>query len=154
MGDEREFFLGIDPGGSGSLAVIDRAGILVDVTSMPETMKDISDYLAEFGPRIKMGVIEAVHSMPDQGVASSFTFGQNVGALHMGLVAHGIPFEFVQPRAWQQPLGLIRVSKEETITQKKNRHKARAQELFPSKKVIHAIADGLLLAEHCRRKHG
>lgn len=150
---ERELFLGIDPGGSGSLAIVDRAGALVDATPMPETMKDLADYFKEFSPRIRMAMIEAVHSMPEQGVSSTFTFGQNVGALHMGLVAHGIPFEFVQPRVWQQPMGLLRLAKEETITQKKNRHKARAQELFPAKKVIHAIADGLLLAETCRRKH-
>lgn len=150
---ERDLFLGIDPGGSGSFALIHKNGLLVDASAMPETMKDIADYLKEFAPRIQMALIEAVHSMPDQGVASSFTFGQNVGALHMGLVAHGIPFEFVQPRAWQQPLGLIRLTKDETITQKKNRHKARAQELFPSKKVIHAIADGMLIAETCRRKY-
>jgi hypothetical protein len=33
----------------------------------------------------------------------------------------------------------------------KNVSKSRAQELFPSIKVTHAIADALLIAEHNRR---
>lgn len=35
----------------------------------------------------------------------------------------------------------------------KNITKQRAQQLFPSAKVTHKIADALLLAEYCRRVH-
>ena len=45
-----------------------------------------------------------------------------------------------------------RRGKGETPAQKKNRHKALAEELFPEvKRVTHANADALLIAEYGRR---
>ncbi len=65
--DHRSFYPGIDPGASGGLAVLDRAGSIVNVSPMMDTEKDVSDYLAEFGLRVRMATIEQVHSMPGQG---------------------------------------------------------------------------------------
>jgi hypothetical protein len=152
-----EFFLGCDPGASGAFAILDLAGTIVDVTAMPETAKDVSDYLTEFGPRIRIAALEAVHAMPKQGISSAFKFGRNFGMLHMGLVAHHVPFEFVTPEKWQQPLGCITAGRKgptDHKTAKKQLTKARAQELFPQRKITHAIADALLIAEYCRRLHG
>jgi len=92
-----------------------------------------------------------VHAMPKQGVSSTFKFGQNFGTLLGILAALGIPHERITPGKWQKEFGLIRRDKNETITEKKNRHKARAQELFPAVRVTHAVADALLIAEFCRR---
>lgn len=153
---DRTLFLGCDPGVSGAFALLDPAGSIVDVTPMPETAKDVSEYLAQFAPRIRFGVLESVHAMPKQGVSSAFKFGRNVGMLHMGLVAHQIPFDFVLPGKWQQPLGCIvqgRSGPTDAKTEKKRHNKARAQELFPQQKITHAIADALLIAEYCRRVH-
>jgi crossover junction endodeoxyribonuclease RuvC len=148
---EQNLYLGVDPGASGGFAILDSAGAIVDVSPMPDTPRDIAEYFDEFGPRIKFALIEAVHAMPGQGVTSMFTFGWNKGLLDMALIA--IPHEHVLPRKWQQAFSLIRKDKAETTTDKKNRHKERAQELFPKAKITHAIADALLLAEHCRRTH-
>ena len=79
-----------------------------------------------------------------------FKFGQSYGALEALIVASGIPLERVTPVVWQRAFGLLR-KKGETQVEKKNRHKARAQELFPSIGITHAIADALLLAEYARR---
>lgn len=142
--DIPSLFLGIDPGASGGFAVLDSSGRIVDVSKMPDTERDISDYIAEFRTRIVVGAIEAVHSMPRQGVASSFKFGASYGGLRMALICHGIPFETVTPQAWQKSMHCL--SKGD-----KNVTKARAQELFPAQKITHAIADCLLIAEHTRR---
>lgn len=153
----RDLFMGCDPGMSGAFAILDGRGQIVDVTPMPETAKDISDYVQEFASRIRIAVIESVHAMPKQGVSSAFKFGRNFGTLHMALVAHGVPFEFVLPGKWQQPLGCIvsgRTGPEDRKTAKKQHNKARAQELFPSQRVTHKIADALLMAEYCRRHLG
>jgi len=150
---ERNLLLGVDPGQSGGFAILDPAGAVVDVTKCPETEKDISDYFAEFAPRLQMAVIESVHSFPGQGVSSSFKFGMNYGALRMGLIAHGIPFEYVSPGKWQHPFGLLEKGRKATDsnTEKKNKHKSRAQELFPAVKICHWNTDALLLAEYLRR---
>jgi hypothetical protein len=68
----------------------------------------------------------------------------------MALIASGVPFEAVTPGKWQKEFGLL-AKKGETKTAKKNRHKARAQELFPDLKITHATADALLIAEYGRR---
>jgi hypothetical protein len=59
----------------------------------------------------------------------------------MALTAAGIPFERVRPQAWQKTMGCM--SKGD-----KNVTKSKAQELFPSMKITHAIADSLLIAKY------
>ncbi len=153
---ERNLYCGVDPGGSGGLAILDETGAVVDVTPMPDTERDVSDYFREFAPRIKMAAIESVHSFPGNGSSSMFKFGMSFGALRMALVAHNIPFEFVSPGSWQKPFGLIESGRKATDsnTEKKNKHKARCQELFPFQRVTHATADAVLIAEFCRRTNG
>jgi len=92
-----------------------------------------------------------VNAMPGQGVTSMFSFGRSYGFLRGCLVALGIPFDDVTPGKWQKALGLTRANKDESITSKKNRHKQRAQQLFPHLKITHAIADATLLCEFGRR---
>lgn len=147
---ERNLYMGIDPGLSGGFGILDPDGNLVDASTMGDSPREIYEYMQEFGPRIKFAMIENVHSFPGQGVSSTFKFGWNKGLLDMALVT--IPHEGVQPGTWQKPFGLIRQVKTETITDKKNRHKAVAEKLFPTVKMKHALVDGLLLAEFCRRK--
>ena len=78
------------------------------------------------------------------GCVSAFTFGRGYGALLMALTAARIPFDVVQPAKWQQGLG-CRSGGDKHVT------KRRAQQLFPSVTVTHALADALLIAEFCRR---
>jgi hypothetical protein len=78
------------------------------------------------------------------GVKSAFTFGEGYGRLQMALTALGIPYERIRPAMWQKAMGCLTKGD-------KNVSKSRAQELFPSIKVTHAIADALLIAEHNRR---
>jgi len=112
--------MGIDPGQSGGIALLDTGGAVVLAEKMPATEKDVSDLIYEFAPCIRMGAIEQVHSMPKQGVASSFKFGVNYGGLRMALVAHEIPFEAITPQTWQKAMGCMSRGD-------KNRTKARAQ---------------------------
>jgi len=88
--------------------------------------------------------LEKVHSMPGQGVASSFKFGQGFGHLEMALTSAKIPFTYVTPQKWQKELGCLTGGN-------KNVSKSRAQQLFPHIKCTHAVSDALLIAEYCRR---
>lgn len=153
-------FLGIDPGLSGGIAVL---GDQVRAVKMPATEADLARLLESALP-IDYCLIERVHSFPDAGVASMFTFGRNAGVLIGILLANHIPFEEIEPRAWQKALGIpprvkkprkpkpfIEYPPEETHSQWKNRLKAKAQALFPGVEVSLATADALLLAEVARR---
>lgn len=141
-----KLFIGIDPGQSGGIAFIpeDKAAWAV---KMPETDTDLFHTLWDLGKyEDRITFLERVHSMPGQGVSSSFTFGEGYGKLQMALTALQIPYERVTPQKWQKALGCLTKGD-------KNVSKAKAQELFPHLKITHAIADALLIAEYGRRTH-
>ena len=137
--------IGIDPGKNGGIAWITDGKPCVE--KMPETLADLWDLMCDLTnyPRSTIdrsgfkAYIEAVHSSPQMGVKSAFTFGNGFGHLEMALTAAGIPFERVSPQKWQKAMGCMTGGD-------KNVSKRRAQELFPSMKVTHATADALLIA--------
>ena len=144
------YHLGIDPGASGGLAVIHEDGSHCGLvySKMGDTETDTAEFIrwcvGQY-PNLK-ACIEAVNSMPGQGVASSFKFGQSLGFLRGLLVGLQIPMESVRPQKWQKAMGCMSRGD-------KNVTKAKAQELFPEVRVTHALADALLIAEYHRRLH-
>lgn len=139
------FFIGVDPGASGAIAVLDKEGVVVDLFKTGESETDVERKLScSSGRDGVFALIERVHSMPKQGVASSFKFGQSYGFLRGILTANLIPFEEVQPAKWQQAMG-CRTKGDKNVT------KQKAGQLFPTVKVAHWNADALLIAEYCRR---
>ena len=138
--------IGVDPGANGAIAWIDERGKSC-VEKMPDTLQDLWELICDItnfprsaidGRKYK-AYIEQVSSSPQMGVVSSFSFGRGYGNLEMALTAAGIPFERVRPQVWQKAMGCMTKGD-------KNISKAKAQELFPDKKVIHATADALLIA--------
>ena len=156
------YYLGIDPGVSGGMCLLDEYGTVACVGKFKDkTEHDIATLFKDY---IKVGsygtdgtsgngfaIIEKVHSMPKQGVASTFKFGRSYGFLRGCLVCNNIPFEEIAPAKWQRELHCL--SKGD-----KNVTKARAQQLFSSQveRITHYIADAMLLAEYARtmRKGG
>jgi len=138
-------YIGIDPGLSGGISILSE-GVKPYAVKMPDTERDVFDLLkslTNWHDTSPVAVIEKVHSMPGQGVVSSFTFGKGYGALRMALIALEIPFREITPQTWQKALGCMTKGN-------KNVSKAKAQQLFPSLTITHAIADSLLLAEWLR----
>ena len=132
--------IGIDPGTNGGIAwIIDGKPC---AEKMPDTLQDLWELFRDIAAEGEcQAYLEQVHSSPQMGVVSSFTFGNGFGHLEMALTAAGIPFERVRPQLWQKAMGCM--SKGD-----KNITKAKAQELFPSMKITHAIADSLLIAKY------
>jgi hypothetical protein len=149
--------IGIDPGVNGGIAWITDGKPCVE--KMPDTLQDLWDLLCDIkqgqglspGLRLSVAVegckayIEQVHSSPQMGVKSAFTFGQGYGRLEMALTAAGIPFERVRPQVWQKALQCLTKGD-------KNVSKRRAQELYPQIKITHATADALLIATYGTRQ--
>lgn len=142
----KQLYAGVDPGKSGAIAILDRTGDVVSVIKLSETERDVADGVALLANRIRFALLEKVHSMPKQGLSSTFKFGRSYGFCRGLLISYQIPFEELIPAKWQSVMK-CRSGGDKKIT------KARAQELFPKWKVIHATADALLLAELCRRQH-
>jgi len=139
--------IGIDPGTNGGIAWITDGKACVE--KMPDTLQDLWELICDItnyprstvdGRKYK-AFIEQVHSSPQMGVKSAFTFGNGFGHLEMALTAAGIPFERVRPQVWQKAMGCMTKGD-------KNVSKRKAQELFPQIKVTHAIADALLIASY------
>lgn len=146
-----KYVIGIDPGKGGGIAVVDvETHEVIDVTAMPETLADISDFIEKYKDAVS-AYIEVVHSMPKQGVASTFTFGQYYGYVQMAVACHKIRCVDVLPSKWQQALG-VKSKKDEGYTAHKKRLKGKAQQLFPKTKVTLKNADALLIAQYGREK--
>ena len=144
-------YLGVDPGKSGAICYVDDLGHAELVVRTSETYRDIWQNVSDLAQSDRcVACIEQVNSMPGQGVASTFKFGESFGLLLGLLTAAEIPFERVRPAAWCKEFGLKR-KPNESNTEWKNRHKQLAQELFPDASITHANADALLIAEYCRR---
>ncbi len=137
-------FMGIDPGVSGGIAVVEESGAVVFAHRMPATERDVLDIIVGCGA--SKAALEFVRSSPQMGRVSVWTFGRGYGGLRMALIAARIPFDEVVPRKWQAAMQCLSGG-DKAVTRR------RAQELFPSVKVTNAIADSLLIAEYGRRFH-
>ena len=137
--------IGLDPGSNGGSAWITDGKPCAE--KMPDTLQDLWELIVSISLDADIGgtgihaYLEQVYSSPQQGVKSAFTFGNGFGHLEMALTAAGIPFTRVRPQIWQKELGCLTKGD-------KNITKQRAQELFPSIKVTHAIADALIIAKY------
>lgn len=150
--EAQKLYLGIDPGQSGGIAIVDQDGNCTSLVNMPETEQDIL-WAIPFGDTVAFGMIEKVHAMPKQGVSSTFKFGVGYGGLRMAMVAMAIRFDEVPPQRWQKALGVVpRDAKVESKNDHKNKLLAKAQQLFPNVKITKHTADALLIAEYTRRK--
>jgi len=113
-------FIGIDPGYSGTIAALFPSDRL-SVYDMPvikvkgeKTKLDVprlATLLIPFSEISAYVAVENVHSMPKQGVTSSFNFGYQLGAIEGILEALGIPYQKVAPVTWKKHFALIGMSK-------------------------------------------
>lgn len=144
-------YIGCDPGMAGGIAIIYPNGD-ISAFPMPDTERDLFDLMQELSGLYAdiRAAVEAVHSMPRQGVASSFKFGMGYGSLRMAVIASGLPLRSVTPQAWQKELQCL--TKGDKMVSLR-----RAQELFPAfdwpktKGAKLCLADAMLIAEWLRR---
>lgn len=96
---------GIDPGAEGGVAFAAATQGGADAFPMPLAGKDLdgqrlAQWLRDYRPdRV---YVEKVHSMPRQGVASTFRFGRGYGAILGVVQALGFPLFHVTPQAWKK----------------------------------------------------
>jgi len=117
--------IGVDPGKSGSLILMDRSGGLVDLADFTTVRVGKKNKLAI--PLIANYVrsnwiirrdeeltvyIENVWSFKGQGVTSAFDFGFSTGVAHGMFAAWGLRIELITPQAWKKAAGLLKTEKD------------------------------------------
>ena len=161
-------YVGIDPGLDGAVAVVCAGGGLLDWCDTPTLEVERRgarrrEYADAMMARVLgcvaerwmvAGVaLEHVHSMPAQGVRSSFTFGVGVG-LWRGIIAGlGLPLSLVAPQRWRGALL-------DGMGRDKDASRLRALQLWPTSVDVFrrrrddGRADAALMAEWLRRSGG
>lgn len=157
--------IGIDPGLTGAIAFISSDGATVGFIDTPivvlrdgkktkrlydrAAMADALRDLVARNPGIN-AVIEQVHAMPKQGVASSFNFGTGYGLWLGILAALQVPHTLVTPQNWTKALLAGKPAGDEAAV-------IRCGELYPTvagqlrtpRGALHlGRADALLIAHH------
>ena len=131
-------YIGIDPGSHGYIVVLDENGEYVSSCAIEDsTEQEVSNFLhmaAPFSFPVACAM-EDVHSMPGQGVATTFAFGRNVGFLQGILVALQIPYTLVTPRKWQKEMW---IAKDMVFTVRKDKHGEDKRQVAPKPTSINA----------------
>ena len=146
--------IGIDPGLSGAMAVLDATGAMLAVYDTPTLtlstsrgtkqeydLPGIMALLTPYaGPQARV-MLEESQAMPGQGVRSMFQIGLGFGVWLGILDTLGLPHTRVRPHVWKKALGLGK---------DKEQARLRAIQLFPTAdlrlKKHHGRAESLLLA--------
>ena len=166
-------YIGIDPGLSGAVGIIDESypGKLsspgpdpqINVFDTPTVLVKAETTKRKYmvgamalllkpyaGRQDVVVVLENVHSMPSQGVASSFSFGEGKGMWEGILGAFDIPFDLVSPQRWKKAI-MADQGKEKSAA------RFKAAQLFPSltsqlsRVKDDGRAEAILMAEYGRR---
>lgn len=156
-----KYILGIDPGLTGAIALLDFEGNFCELAEIPTMIKGqgtgvvkrcinsvglqniISSYIAEYGDLI--AYIENVNAMPGQGVSSVFSLGDTFGVIRSVLACLGIESYFIPPQTWKKYFKL---------PADKDVCRSYAIKVFPqaaiylNRKADHNKAEALLLAKY------
>ena len=128
--------IGIDPGLSGGIAILDDLKIydIFDMPIMSEGKKNKNQLNSAQLVNIinkhvlrkenTFVIVEQVSAMPGQGVTSMFNFGQTFGSIKGICAALGLPIFYVRPAKWKKHFELINSSKDASRT--------KAIEMYPS----------------------
>ena len=152
--------IGIDPGLSGGMAVLDDLKIfdIYDMPIMSEGKKNKNQLnSAQLVNIIKKNIIsngdtflivEQVSAMPGQGVTSMFNFGQTFGSIKGICAALNLPIFFVRPAKWKKHFDLINSSKDASRTKVIEMYPSISSRLSKKKDVNKA--DAILIARYFR----
>jgi crossover junction endodeoxyribonuclease RuvC len=150
----KTLFIGIDPGKSGGIAMIDtQENYQVAQEFSEDGLISVCEEIRIKGRTMKViCCLEKVGSRPGQGVVSMFNFGQSVGYIKGVLESFRISYQEITPQKWKKEFGL---------NSKKAASIEVCRKLFPDvsllatqrcKKPHDGMAEALLMAEYARRK--
>ena len=155
--------IGIDPGLSGGIAILDDLKIydIFDMPIMSEGKKNKNQLNSAHLVNIinkhvlkkenTFVIVEQVSAMPGQGVTSMFNFGQTFGSIKGICAAMGLPIFYVRPAKWKKHFELINSSKDASRTKVIEMYPCISSRLTKKKDVNKA--DAILIARYFRDCH-
>lgn len=145
------FFIGIDPGKKGAIAIFDTETYSVECVDMPDTTVALHDYIAGL-PLIAGGLVEQPFYPQMIGITNAVKIASAYGTLIGALQWRDIPFQEIKPAKWKAALGL---------SSSKNASREKASQMFPDQADLFkrvkddGRAEAVLIAVHAaetRRK--
>ena len=152
--------IGIDPGLSGGIAILDDKKIfdIFDMPIMSEGKKNKNQLNSALLVSIikkhinsiqdTSVIVEQVSAMPGQGVTSMFNFGQTFGSIKGICAALNLPIFYVRPAKWKKHFELINSSKDASRTKVIEMYPSISSRLSKKKDVNKA--DAILIARYFR----
>ena len=141
-------YIGIDPGKTGAIAVMDGDDMSVRVFDMPATIEEKRAILSEIGA-VRCAWIEKPFFPRMIGIKNAVTISQAYGELKACLFFAGVPTNEVPPAAWKKHFGL---------STDKDASRAYASSVFPDQSNLWARkkddgrAEAALIAYYAWRK--
>lgn len=150
------YIMGIDPGFSGALAVLDSDLKIEFVMDMPiikvGKKRELDE--ARLSVIFKMWrsksinvALEKSQTMPNQGIVSSGRYMASYGFLRGLCVGNGIPYHLIQPQTWKKAM-MPDMGKEKGASIQK------VSQLYPELSLTrvkdHGIADAILIARYLK----
>ena len=156
-------YIGVDPGLTGAVGVVDEDGRVVGVHDLPVLigknrskelhLPQIVKLIREMvGDAEGFAAVERVHAMPKQGVRSCFRFGKATGHLEGICSALGYQLILVTPQSWQKQFTRFVDGADTKVKSVLAASYKRPDVDLPRKK-DHNKAEALLIAEFCRLHH-
>lgn len=161
--------VGIDPGLTGAIAVLNHRRELHQLEDLPTIVRAaggfvprqidgftlatmLREMLAGWDRNEVMVAIEMVGPMPKQGTSSVFAFGLAAGAIEGVIAGLGLPHQLVKPQAWKKHLK-IPMGKAAAKQNTKELARSAALRLYPDKRLSrkrdHNRAEAVLIARWC-----
>jgi len=103
-----KYLIGIDPGLTGGISVLDSETNEVTTYAIPRVGKndvngpELLEILKKYSSEKHLVAIEDVHSIFGSSASSNFTFGRVLGTLEGLIVGAELSWIKVQPKAWQK----------------------------------------------------
>ena len=147
-------YVGIDPGKSGGIMVIDEIGEAT-AYKCPEKVLDMSILfkliIGHTAPDNVELLMERVWARPGNAVRAAFTYGVNYGQW-LGIAAsHEIKMYTVLPNNWIKWVGCPKAL---PVADRKRWLKAKAKKLYPElNKVTLATADAILITHYAKEEY-
>ena len=147
-------YLGIDPGFSGALAVLDDKLNIIHYQDMPiiEVAKkrelnepELHNIVQRFSPKYDNLIvgIEKSQTLPGQGIVSTGRYMASYGFLRGLCVGLGLPYVLIRPPSWKKAMLADMPKEKGSSIQKVN-------QIYPeiklTRKKDHGISDAILIA--------
>lgn len=154
------FYIGVDPGLKGGIAILKSTGEVIRCVPMPTVGNEISLIRLQselYFSSDNIAFVEHSQAISKAGAGTVFKFGMGFGAILGVLAARHQAYTLVKPRVWQKEMH----AGSDPDLDPKDRSLIVAERLFPKqnflasercKKPHDGMIDAVLIAEYGRRK--